>query len=357
MSKRTYIIAEAGVNHNGSTKTAKELIDVAVDAGADAIKFQSFQAKKLVVEDAQMASYQVENTGKNESQLKLLQKLELSFDAHKELYNYCEGRIDFLSTPFDSDSLKMLIDEFKLPIIKISSGDLTNAPLLLDVAKTKTNVIISTGMSNIDEIKEALGVLSFGFLEKTIPSVENFATCYNSEEGKKILKEKVSILHCTTQYPTPMEDVNLNAMITLKNEFNLKTGYSDHTLGIHVSVCAVSLGAEVIEKHFTLDKKMEGPDHRASLNPEELKLMVKEIREIEYAMGSTHKDVTPSELENKTIARKSIVASKEIKKGDLFTEENLTFKRPEGGLRPIRFWECLGSKATRDFKLDEKVEL
>ncbi|OUR98974.1 N-acetylneuraminate synthase [Halobacteriovorax marinus] len=358
MSHSVFIIAEAGVNHNGSIDLAKKLIDVAVDSGVDAVKFQTFKANKLVVKDASMAEYQKENTGKVESQFEMLKRLELNYSEHQELFDYCNSRgIRFLSTPFDVDSLHMLIREFSLPFIKVSSGDLTNSPFLLEIARLGQKVIISTGMATIEEVREALGVLAFGYLKKEVVNIHNFKKAFSCNEGRAKLKENVTLLHCTTQYPTEMCDVNLNAMKTLREEFDLRTGYSDHTMGIHVAIGAVSLGASVIEKHFTLDREMPGPDHRASLEPIELKEMVSNIRDIEESLGSFVKKATQAELKNKVVARKSIVASREIKKGDFFSKDNLTFKRPEGGMKPIEFWSCLGEKANRSFKENDMVEL
>jgi N-acetylneuraminate synthase len=358
MKENVYIIAEAGVNHNGSLEQAKQLVDAAAEAGVDAVKFQSFKAENLVTESASMAGYQKENTGKEETQLEMLKRLELSFQDHVELRNYCNKKqIAFLSTPFDKDSLEMLINEFDLPVIKVSSGDLTNSPLLYEIASRMRPVILSTGMAEMKEIQEALGVLAYGYCGGEKPSVSEFISAFSSDEGRKALEENVTLLHCTTQYPTPVSEVNLNAMNTIRNEFGLKTGYSDHTIGVHVPVAAVAMGATLIEKHFTLDRELPGPDHKASLEPNELKQMVDQIRDIEDALGSSEKKPTPVEMENRTVARKSIIASKEIKAGEEFTEDNLTTKRPEGGLSPNLFWECLGKKAKRDFFSDEKVEL
>lgn len=327
-----FIIAEAGVNHNGNIETAKKLVDVAADAGADAVKFQTFTAEKLVCKNACKAAYQLETTDRQETQYEMLKKLELTKGMHEELINYCEKRnIAFLSTPFDEDSLDLLM-EYDLEIIKISSGEITNYPLLKKIAQTGKRVILSTGMSTMEEVKKAVHVLS-------------------DNDSKDI-----TLLHCTTQYPTSYEDVNLKAMQTMEREINLKVGYSDHTKGIEVPIAAVALGAKVIEKHFTLDRNMEGPDHKASLEPNELKAMVSAIRNIELALGDGVKRVSRSERENLVIARKSIVASKKIKKGEMLSCENITTKRPGNGINPMRWNEIIGTVAIRDFEEDELIE-
>lgn len=328
---KTYIIAEAGVNHNGDISIAKKLIDAAADAGADAVKFQTFRAERLVCRNAKKADYQMETTDKAESQFEMLKKLELSYDMHIELISYCNRRgIQFLSTPFDVESLKML-EELNVPIIKLPSGEITNYPLLVAAAETKKPVILSTGMSNLDEIAEAIYVLK--------------------ENGS----EKIVLLHCNTEYPTPMKDVNLRAMDTMRERFHLQVGYSDHTLGTEVPIAAAALGAAVIEKHFTIDKNMKGPDHKASLEPDQLKAMVAAIRNIEAALGSREKGVTPSEEKNREVARKSIVAARDIRKGEKFSEVNLTTKRPGNGISPMRWNEMLGKTADRDYKKDELI--
>ncbi|MDF1877943.1 N-acetylneuraminate synthase [Sulfurimonas sp. SAG-AH-194-L11] len=329
-----FIIAEAGVNHNGSIALAKKLIDVAVDAGVDAVKFQTFKAEKLVSKDAQKATYQKENMKEsNDSQFDMLKKLELDLDMHHELIAYCQSKkIMFLSTPFDHDSIDMLND-LALPIFKIPSGEITNLPYLRHIGSLGKKVILSTGMADMGEIEDALDVLI------------NAGT----------LKKNITILHANTMYPTPMEDVNLNAMKTIGAAFDVAFGYSDHTLGIEVDVAAVALGASCIEKHFTLDKTMEGPDHKASLEPDELNAMVKAIRNIEIALGSSVKKPSPSEKPNMEVARKSIVALKSITKGELLTEENITIKRPGNGISPMRWDEVIGSVAHRDYNEDDLI--
>ncbi|GMB01704.1 N-acetylneuraminate synthase [Pelosinus sp. IPA-1] len=356
-TEKTYIIAEAGVNHNGSIEMAKKLIDVAVQCGVDAIKFQTFRAEKLVSKDAAKADYQKRNTDIGESQFDMIKKLELSEEAHHNLIEYChEQGIQFLSTPFDLDSLKLLISSFELPYIKVSSGDLTNAPFLLEIARTGKAVILSTGMSTLGEVEIALGILAFGYMDRgNNPSIENFQEAYSSLLGRQLLQQKVSLLHCTTEYPASLAEVNLKAMDTLRCAFDLSVGFSDHTAGIAVPLAAVARGAVIIEKHFTLDRSLPGPDHKASLEPIELKNMVESIRQIEKALGYSYKIPTPSEVKNKIVARKSLVASQAIKKGEKFTEKNITTKRAGTGLSPIYYWEWLGKSAERDYEQDERI--
>ena len=326
------IIAEAGVNHNGSIDLAKEMIIKAKEAGADYVKFQTFIPKNLVSKTAQKAGYQKDATGDDESQLQMLSKLALTFGDFKELQECCkEVGIGFLSTPFDLDSIEFL-NTLKMPFWKIPSGEITNEPYLRAIGKTGLPVIMSTGMTTLDEIREALQVLR--------------------EEGC----EDIKLLHCNTQYPTPMEDVNLAAMETLRKEFRVPVGFSDHTMGIHVPIGAVALGAEVIEKHFTLDHNMEGPDHKASLEPDELKAMVSCIRQIEKAIGTGLKEPSPSEQTNMVAARKSLVAAIDIKKGELFTKENLTTKRPGDGISAMKWSKLLGKVASKNYEADDKIE-
>jgi N,N'-diacetyllegionaminate synthase len=332
--KKTLIIAEAGVNHNGNMKFAKQLIDVAAKAGVDYVKFQTFKAHKLVNKSAKKANYQKNNTSNNNSQYEMLKKLELTHENHHLLIEYCKQKgVKFLSTAFDFDSIEFLKD--KIDFYKIPSGEITNLPYLEKVAKLNLNIVMSTGMATMNEVKDALNIL-----------VNN-----------GVSKNNITILHCNTEYPTPMEDVNLNAMLSLKKELDVKIGYSDHTLGIEVPIAAVALGATIIEKHFTLDKTMEGPDHKASLEPDELIAMVKGIRNIEKAMGNGVKIPSKSEQKNITIARKSIIAISNIKKGDVLTEQNITVKRPGNGVSPMKWHEVIGTKAIRDFNEDELIEL
>lgn len=331
--KKVFIIAEAGVNHNGSIHLAKRLIDKASEAGADAVKFQSFKAEKLVTKDARKAEYQETTTGKTENQFQMIKKLELDYDKHNELMNHCESKdIMFLSSPFDLESIDLL-NNLGIEIFKIPSGEITNLPYLKKVGSLKKKVILSTGMSTLGDIENALEIL------------------------RKAGTYDITILHCNTEYPTPMKDVNLKAMQTIKDAFKVEVGYSDHTLGIEVPIAAVALGATIIEKHFTLDKNMEGPDHRASLEPEELKDMVRAIRNIEEALGDGVKKLTESEEKNIKIARKSIVAGKDIKRGEILSEDNIEIKRPGGGISPMRWDEVIGKKAFRDYRKDEMIEI
>lgn len=355
--RKTYIIAEAGVNHNGSMDTAKELINVAAEAGADAVKFQTFKSEKIASKQAQKTQYQTMTTDQRESQLEMLKKLELDLDAHRILIDYCKTkRIEFLSTPFDLDSVELLAGHFNVPILKIPSGEITNGPLLLKIAQTKKPVIMSTGMSNIAEVEMALSILAFGYLDqREEPSLKNFLKAYVTNEGQALLRERVSLLHCTTEYPAPFNEVNLRMMDTLHHTFNLPVGYSDHTSGITISIAAVARGAQVIEKHFTLDRSMPGPDHKASLEPRELEQMVQAIREVEVSLGDSIKRPSLSELNNMEAIRKSLVAAKDIKKGEIFTKENLTIKRPGTGASPIHYWDTLGKVAVNDFSEDEEI--
>ena len=335
MSK-VIIIAEAGVNHNGSIDIAKKLIDAAADAGVDYVKFQTFKADKLVTKSASRANYQDSNTGDKDSQYEMLKKLEISEEMHQDLIHYCESKnIKFLSTAFDLESLTFL-KTLGLKLAKIPSGEITNLPYLRAMAKLFPEIILSTGMANMDEIKSAFRVLT--------------------ENGTK--QENIAILHCNTEYPTPMEDVNLNAMLDIQKQLNTKIGYSDHTLGIEVPIAAVALGAKVIEKHFTLDRNLPGPDHKASLESGELKAMVTAIRNVEKAIsGSGIKEESLSEKKNKPIARKSIIASQNIKKGEVFSEKNISIKRPGTGINPMRWDEILGQEAIKDFQEDDLIEL
>lgn len=331
---KTYIIAEAGVNHNGSIELAKKMIDVAVHAGVDAVKFQTFKAEKIVSRYAPKAEYQKKTTTDHESQLEMIKKLELDKGAHEELLAWCRlMNIQFLSTPFDLDSINLL-SKLGLEIFKIPSGEITNLPYLRKIGALKKKIILSTGMSDIGEIENALHVLT--------------------NAGTKL--KNITVLHCNTEYPTPMQDVNLKAMLTIKATFpGIHVGYSDHTEGIEVPIAAVAMGATVIEKHFTLDKNMEGPDHKASMEPDELTAMVKAIRNIEQALGTGLKKSSSSELKNKPIARKSIVAARTICKGEPLTEENLTVKRPGTGINPMRWDEMIGQRASKDYKQDDLI--
>jgi len=332
--RKVFIIAEAGVNHNGSIELAKKLIDVACEAGVDAVKFQTFKATNLVSKNAQKAQYQKNNMSDgDDSQFNMLKKLELDIGTHKELISYCNSKnIMFLSTPFDHDSIELLSD-LGLQIFKIPSGEITNLPYLRHIGKLNKHVILSTGMADMGEIEDSLDVLV--------------------NAGTK--KENITVLHANTMYPTPMEDVNLRAMVTIGKTFDVAFGYSDHTLGIEVDIAAVAMGATCIEKHFTLDCSMDGPDHKASLEPDELKAMVKAIRNIELALGSSVKKPSKSEEPNILIARKSIVAKCTIKKGEILNEQNLAIKRPANGINPMRWDEVVGTVASKDYAEDELI--
>jgi N,N'-diacetyllegionaminate synthase len=332
---KTFIIAEAGVNHNGSLEMAFQLIDVAFAAGADAVKFQTFKAEKVIAVNAPKADYQKETTGTNESQLDMVKRLELDEPAHARLYQYCQHKgIQFLSTPFDLESIDLL-NRLGLEIFKIPSGEIINLPYLRKLGALKKRLILSTGMADLGEIEDALGVLT--------------------ESGTFL--ENITVLHCNTEYPTPFEDVNLKAMLTIRNAFpGLSVGFSDHTKGIEVPIAAVALGASVIEKHFTIDRNLPGPDHRASLEPPELSTMISGIRNIEKALGTGIKKPSPSELKNKPIARKSIIAAAPIKEGEMFTELNITVKRPGTGITPMRWDEIIGRKAAKLYRKDELIE-
>lgn len=331
--RHVIVIAEAGVNHNGSFEIAKMMVDAANEAGVDYVKFQTFNPNKLVSKYAEKAEYQKETTGSDETQLQMLQKLTLTEDNFLSLRDYCkEVGIGFISTPFDLDSIAFL-ETFDMDFWKVPSGEITNLPYLEAIAKTKRKVVMSTGMCDMAEIQDAIEVL-----EKNGTS-------------------EIALLHCNTQYPTPYEHVNLGAMNTIKDTLHKEIGYSDHTQGIEVPIAAVAMGAMVIEKHFTLNKNMKGPDHKASLNPVELKQMVTAIRNIEQAIGNGLKKPSSSELANKAIARKSIVASRNIKQGELLSEENLTTKRPGTGISPMKWYEVIGKVALRDFAEDEIIEL
>nr|EMN20693.1 N-acetylneuraminate synthase [Leptospira santarosai serovar Arenal str. MAVJ 401] len=346
------------MNHNGSIDLALKLVDVAKEAGADAVKFQSFKAEALVSKIAPKARYQVELTDSQESQLEMLKKLELTQENHKILIEYCKKKnIEFLSTPFDSQSLKFLINDLGLKKIKIPSGEITNGPFLLEISQSCEQIILSTGMSTLAEIENALGVIAFGFIgkKKSFPKMDDFFKAFTSEEGQQELTNRIVLLHATTEYPAPFDEINLRAMDTMLSAFGLPVGYSDHSQGIHVPIAAVARGACLIEKHFTLDRNSSGPDHKASLEPEELKQMIFCIRQVEAALGDGIKKPTLSEWKNRDIARKSLVASKEILNGEKFTESNLTCKRPGTGISPMNYWGYLGSKANRIYEEDSLI--
>jgi len=330
---KVLIIAEIGVNHNGSIEIAKKLIDIASEAGVNAVKFQSFKAEKLVTKDAKKAEYQEQTTGYIDTQFEMLKKLELDYYKHQELMEYSKSKgVLFLSSPFDLGSITLLT-ELGMQIFKIPSGEINNLPYLRKIGQLNKKVILSTGMATLGEIETAIDILR-----------ENGAV-------------DITVLHCNTEYPTPMEDVNLKAMNTIKDALKVEVGYSDHTQGIEVAIAAVALGATIIEKHLTLDKTMEGPDHRASLEPQELRQLVKSIRNIEVALGSGIKKLSKSEQKNKSIARKSIVAGYAIREGQILNELNLDIKRPGDGISPMRWDEIIGKVAKRDFKEDEMIEI
>lgn len=352
---KTYIIAEAGVNHNGSFEMAKQLVDVAKEAGADAVKFQTFKSENLVTKKAQQADYQVENLKESTSQYDMLKKLELTFEEFKALQQYCDDKgIEFLSTPFDYESVDFLFDELNIITAKIPSGELTNAPFIYTIAKKCVPIILSTGMATISDIHEALSYIAFGLAGKT--DMELVGAFYETDEAKQLLKEYVTILHCTTEYPTPFETINLQAMATLQRELQVDVGFSDHSSGIAVPTAAVALGAKVIEKHFTLDKTLEGPDHMASLEPEELKQMVTQIRQVELSLGTGIKEPSEVELKNRIPARKSLVAKVSIKEGERFTAENVTIKRPGNGIAPSKYWAYIGKRAEKSYEQDELID-
>ena len=335
MGKRILVIAEAGINHNGNIGIAKKMIDVASEAGADFVKFQTFNSDSLVTSSARKADYQIEELNKSESQKEMLKRVELTEAMHFELKSYCTKKnISFLSSAFDIESINFLV-RLGQSLFKIPSSEITNLPYLRHIGKIDKSIILSTGMSTIEEIEDAIRIIKL--------------------EGTS--KKNITILHCTTEYPAPFNEVNLKAMQTIHKVLDLDVGYSDHTLGIEVAIAAVAMGAKIIEKHFTLDRNMLGPDHKASLQPEELKAMITAIRNIEVALGDGIKKPTSREIKNKKIARKSIVAKQFIKAGEKFTEKNIISKRPGNGVSPMKWDEIIGTKAIRDFNIDELIEL
>lgn len=352
----TYIIAEAGVNHNGSAELAIRLIDAAADAGADAVKFQTFKAERLASQRAAKAEYQKRSTEAAESQLEMLRRLELSDDVFRDLAARAKNRgMEFLSTPFDLESLRMLVG-LGVRQMKLGSGDVTNAPLLRAVGRTGLRVILSTGMSTLADVEGSLGVLASAYLEhRGDPSHSPFEAL-TRPEGQALLEENVTLLHCTTEYPAPVEQVNLRAMDTLRQAFGVSVGYSDHTEGIAIPIAAVALGATVIEKHFTLDRSMEGPDHRASIEPSELGEMVRGIRAVELALGRSIKRPGPAEIANRSIARRSVVAAVRIARGQTIALDMLDTKRPGTGVSPMLIDELVGRPATRDYEPDDPIE-
>jgi N,N'-diacetyllegionaminate synthase len=333
ISKPTLIIAEAGVNHNGSLDMAKQLIEVAAGSGADYVKFQTFKSETLTTKTAKKAEYQNKTTDLNQSQFDMIKKLELDLDAHETLSHHCEVKgIKFLSSPFDHDSIDLLVS-MNIPLFKVPSGEITNLPYLRYIGSFGKPIIMSSGMSTLKDIEAALQVL----------------------ENAGADRANITILHCNTEYPTPFSDVNLQAMQTIKNEFKVSVGYSDHTTGIEIPIAAVALGAEVIEKHFTLDHELPGPDHKASITPDELTSMVAAIRNVEISLGSGLKKPSPSEVKNIPVARKSIVAAIPIRSGDIFSESNITTKRPGTGISPMKWDSIIGKKADHDYERDELI--
>ncbi len=348
----TFIIAEAGVNHDGDLNQALKLVDAAVESGADAVKFQTFKSENLVTESAGKAEYQKKLTDSNESQIDMLKKLELPHEYHFKLKEYCEKQsIEFMSTAFDLESLDFLLSEMDLKRLKLPSGEITNHPLVFAHAKSGLDIIVSTGMATIGEIEQALMVIAGGYLECQGESVEfQWQKAYANEKAQAMLQEKATVLHCVSEYPAPANALNLNAIKRIKKTFGLSAGYSDHSLGIWAPISAVTLGATVIEKHFTLDKTLPGPDHQASLEPHELKQMVEGIRNVEVALGNGVKRPVAAEIINREPIRKSLVVSAPLKQGEVITEAHLCVKRPEKGMSPSRYWEVLGQTASRDYQ-------
>lgn len=350
------VIAEAGVNHNGDLEMARALVDAAATAGADIVKFQTFKATSLVTRQAPTAVYQEKFTGPDSTQFEMLKKLELSDDHHRALITHCRSRgIEFLSTPFDHDSLRRLAREFGVKRLKIGSGDMTNYPLVLAAAQTGLPVIISSGMATMAEIALALGALAYGYIDGASPGPEAFRAALKEPEAHALLKQKAVLLHCTTEYPAPIGDINLRAMATLRDRFDIPVGFSDHSEGNAASIAAAALGASVIEKHITLDRDLPGPDHRASIEPDALTDLVNSIRTVTSALGEATKQPATSEQKNKVVARKSLYAGSRIPEGETFTDLNLTVKRPESGMSPEHYWRLLGRTASRDYEIDDAI--
>ncbi len=356
MINRTYIIAEAGVNHNGQEALAIELIDKIKQSGADAVKFQLFSASALTTSEAPQAQYQAQNTAKTSSQYEMLRALELPMATFEKLKNHAkQQKIDFIVTPFDLESLTYLSTELMLPILKISSGDITYGPLLLNAARSDAQIILSTGMCTLSEIEQALKILAFGMMHQGDPLATSLEECYASSRAHQLLQQRVTLLHCTSEYPAPFEDVNLKAMDTLSAAFGLPVGFSDHTVGIEVPIAAVARGATIVEKHVTLDKQMPGPDHLASLDIAELTQMVQAIRHIELALGDGRKYPRTSEKKNMAVVRRALIANTTIKTGELFSAQNIAIKRHTGGISPMKYWEWLGRKAEKNYAIDEAI--
>ncbi|GIQ62817.1 sialic acid synthase [Paenibacillus cisolokensis] len=358
MTSSVYIIAEAGVNHNGSLDLALQLVEMAAEAGANAVKFQTFKAERLVTPEAGKADYQKLTTSSAESQFDMLKRLELDKEAHFALLRHCQKYgIEFMSTPFDEESLHFLADECGVKRIKLPSGEITNGPLLLAAARKGLPIILSTGMATLGEIETALMILAYGYLNRSgKPDGQSLLEAFISEQGQAALRERVTLLHCTTEYPAPLRDVNLRCMDTMAEAFGVPVGYSDHTEGIAVSLAAAARGAAVIEKHFTLDRQLPGPDHQSSLEPGEMAEMIKGIRTIELALGRKYKFPALSELANRVPVRKSIVAGQDIAAGDAYHDGNLALKRPGDGISAIRYWDYLGKTADRPYRKDEQID-
>ncbi len=358
MSRPVYLIAEAGVNHNGDPERALAMVDAAAEAGADAVKFQTFDPAALVTRDAPRAEYQRRNDGDHGGQLAMLRGLALPPETHRRLAARCAERgIDFLSSPFDPDSARFLIEEMALPRIKLGSGELTNGPLLWQLGRTGRRLILSTGMAGLDEIGETLGLLAAAFLGHASPPPRSaLGALWQQPEAHALLRERVALLHCTTEYPCPLDQVNLRAMDTLRETFGLETGYSDHTPGIEVSLLAAARGARIIEKHFTLDRGLPGPDHAASIEPDALKALAEGLRRVATVLGSPEKRLAPVEEGNRAVARKSLVALRPIARGEPFTADNLGCKRPGTGRSPMDYWALLGQPAERAYQADEVIE-
>ncbi len=355
----TVIIAEAGVNHNGDIDRAVAMVEAAAKAGADAVKFQSFKADRMTSTAAPKADYQTRNTGESGGQLAMLKALELSQADHFRLRDACVAHgIEFMSTPFEADSARFLIDTLKVKRLKVASGEITNAPLLLQLARSGKPIILSTGMSTLDDVRAALGVMAFGYTasRRAAPSKAAFAAAFKSRAGQAKLKSKVTLLHCTSEYPAPADTIHLRAMDTLAETFKLPVGLSDHSEGIAVATAAVARGAVMIEKHFTLDKTLPGPDHKASLAIDELKAMIGAVRVVEQALGRAGKKPNAVEIKTRVVARKSLVAMTPIAKGESFTTANLAAKRPGGGVPPFAYWAYLGKRAKRAYAADEMID-
>lgn len=359
--KKIFIIAEAGVNHNGSKKKMFKMIDIASKAGADAIKFQTFKALNLTTLKAKKADYQKKTTQRNESHFEMLKKLELSEKDHFKLNEYCKNKnIKFLSTAFDFESLTFLNNKIKLDTFKISSGELNNFPLLIEFGRTKKKIILSTGMGTLNEIDKAISYIAVGNIlgkkkfDKNI--LKNELSKLTKKKRFETIKNKVSILHCTTNYPAKNYELNLNVINTISEKFNLPVGYSDHSMGFYASLAASALGAKIIEKHFTISRKLKGPDHNASLEPNELLSLIKNIRNIELSLGNGIKKPTLSELRNIKTVRKSLVAKTNIKKNEIFSEKNLIIKRPGIGISPSKYWQYIGKKSKKNFKRDSLIK-